>query len=172
MFDVPVLDESVGLSSDVCVITAAKSYNVPPDLMLAVRSVERGVTGQSVGNTNGTRDHGEPGLNTETLQELDKRGWDTKRISYDGCYGMYAASYWMRTKLLEAKYKNQPLLSRAARYNSATPEHNQKYQARLAPFLQAWGCYLHVFWRIPAKGLFVIASGVLDEEDLSSCKTE
>lgn len=165
--DLPI---SQGFSSDICVIRAAEHYGLPPDLMFAVRAVERGKPNSAVANKDGTHDFNEPGLNTRTLRELGPKGWDVYRLSYDGCYAMYAASYWMRKKLVEAASKPGSLLSKAARYHSATPRFNTAYQRRLAPFLANWGCYLHVYWKYDAQSLFVIQSGVLKSEDLLQCK--
>jgi hypothetical protein len=166
--DIPV---SHGLSSDVCVIRAADASGVPADLMFAVRSVERGMPAQAVRNTDGTEDHNEPGLNTKTLIELTYRyGWDMSRLKTDGCYAMYAGSFWMRQKLFGVRYRGISLLSKAARYNSATPGPNLEYQKRLVPHMVNWACYLHVFWRVDAEGLFAVASGVLKPEDLEQCK--
>ena len=171
MFDLPpTVEVNPGLSSDACVIRAAQHYGVAPDLMLAVRSLERGVPGQSVSNTDGSRDHNEPGLNTRTLQELERRGWDVDRLQFDGCYAMYAASYWMRQKLVSVADRDLPLMTKAARYNSATAEHNAAYQIKLKPYLADWGCYLHVFWKSPPKSLFSYASGVLNDDNMKLCK--
>lgn len=160
------------LSSDVCVIVAAKEEGVPVDLMLAVRSVERGTPGKFTTNTNGTRDFNEPGLNTGTIKELANQGWNVPLLIRDGCYGMRAASYWMRTKLLNVQGSSLPLLARAARYNSATKQHNENYQNVLVPKLADWSCHVYHHWKVPASALFAVASQVTTEEELKKCKPQ
>lgn len=162
--DLPVVE---GFSSDVCVIHAAKRFGVPADLMFAVRAVERGKPSESLANRDGTHDVNEPGLNTKTVRELVMKGWDRYRLVHDGCYSMYAAAYWMNYKWSTAS--GGTLLSKAARYHSATTSHNEGYQRKLIPFLANWGCYLHVYWRFLPDDLFVVQSGVLKKEDLQLC---
>lgn len=157
-------------SSDACVITAAGEFGVAPDLMLAVRAVERGIPGGHVTNTDGSRDHNEPGLNTRTVRHLVANGWDQPRLLYDGCYAMKAAAFWMRIKLLDVRGGQIPLLSRAARYNSATPAHNANYQTALIQPLLDWSCHLHHFWKVPPAGLFAVASAITNEKELTECK--
>ena len=157
------------LSSDVCVIMAAQRYDIAPDLLLAVRSVERGKPGQSVLNTNGTRDYNEPGLNTHTVRKLARVGWDEQRLLNDSCYAMHASAHWMRIKLLDAK-SNESLLARAARYNSATPVHNIRYQGMLRGPLRDWSCQLHKRWKYPLDTLFAVASNVITENELKTCQ--
>lgn len=158
------------LSSNACVIVAAQEQGVPPDLMLAVRTVERGTPGKYTTNTDGTRDYNEPGLNTRTLSELARRGWDVQRLIHDGCYAMGASAFWMRLKLLDVRARPIPLLSRAARYNSATHHHNANYQAVLVQPLLDWSCHLHHHWKMPAKALFTVASQVTTEQELKQCQ--
>ena len=157
------------LSSDACVIVAAHEQGVPPDLMLAVRTVERGTPGKYTTNKDGSRDFNEPGLNTRTVRDLSIRGWDVQRLLHDGCYAMGASAFWMRLKLLDVRGRDIPLLSRAARYNSATSHHNANYQAALVPPLRAWSCHLHHHWKVPAKALFSVASSVTTEQELTKC---
>lgn len=157
------------MSSDACVIVAAQEQGVPPDLMLAVRSVERGTPGKYTTNTDGSRDHNEPGLNTRTVRDLRARGWDAERLLHDGCYAMSASAFWMRLKLLDVRGRDISLLSRAARYNSATSHHNANYQAVLVPALRDWSCYLHHHWKTPAQALFSVASNVTTEQELTKC---
>lgn len=165
-----VMDVPITQASDVCVITAATGQGVAPDLMLAVRSVERGKPGGSVANTNGTADFNEPGLNTKTVVALEGLGWDVQRMRNDGCYAMSAASYWMRGKLLDASHLDDSLLARAARYNSKTPQYNIAYQQRLQAPLRTWACHLHNYWKMPAEQLFATASNVMTEKELTTCK--
>lgn len=167
---IPTVEMAPPLSSNVCVMSAAAQYGVPADLMLAVRSIERGTPGRSVGNTDGSRDYNEPGLNSRTMRELQAQGWDAKRLANDACYAMRASAHWMRVKLLDVRSSSLPLLARAARYNSATPVHNQRYQDMLRPALQDWSCHLHHHWKIPAESLFAVASRVTTEKELSSCR--
>lgn len=167
---VPDLPVSTVLSSDICVIHAAQHYGLPPDLMFAVRAVEGGKPYGAVANKDGSFDFNEPGLNTRTVRELTLSGWDAYRLASDGCYSMYAASFWMHSKLEQASKSSGTLLSKAARYHSGTPALNTNYQKLLAPFLANWGCYLHVYWKFDAVALFVVQSGVLKTEDLLQCK--
>ena len=163
--DIPII-----AASDVCVITAAANQGVAADLMLAVRSVERGRPGKSVGNTDGTADFNEPGLNSKTIEDLKRKGWDVNRMLNDGCYAMNAASFWMRSKLLDVHMSDAPLLARAARYNSKTPQYNMQYQQRLERPLRTWACHLHHYWATPASQLFAVASEVMSEKELNTCK--
>lgn len=160
------------LSSDACVIVAAQEQGVPADLMLAVRAVERGTPGKFTTNKDGSRDFNEPGLNTRTVKTLAEQGWDVTRLLNDGCYAMQASAYWMRLKLLDVRGRSISLLSRAARYNSATAHHNENYQQALLPHLRNWSCHLHHYWKFPAAALFAVASETVNEQELTSCKPQ
>jgi len=148
---------------------AAQRYDIAPDLLLAVRSVERGKPGKSVLNTNGTRDFNEPGLNTRTVHKLARQGWDEQRLLNDSCYAMHASAHWLRIKLLDGN-SGEPLLARAARYNSATPIYNVRYQGMLRGPLRDWSCHLHQRWKLPLTTLFAIASKVITENELRTCQ--
>jgi hypothetical protein len=163
------INPPLSLSSDVCVIMAAQRYDIAPDLLLAVRSVERGKPGQSVLNTNGTSDFNEPGLNTTTIRKLTKQGWNEQRLINDSCYAMHASAHWMRIKLLDGSL-GEPLLARAARYNSATPVYNVRYQGMLKGPLRDWSCQLHQRWKLPPDALFAVASKVITENELRTCQ--
>lgn len=166
------MDMPISQASDVCVVTAAAAQGIAPDLMLAVRSIERGTPGKAVRNTNGSGDFNEPGLNTSTINILAAQGWDVSRLVNDGCYAMNAAAYWMRNKLLDAQQTDDPLLARAARYNSKTPQYNAAYQQRLQAPLRQWACHLHSYWKMPANQLFATASNVMTEKELTTCKPQ
>lgn len=161
----------VGLSTDVCVMAAAERFRLPADLLFAVRAVERGMPGHAVLNTNGTSDFNEPGLNTQTIKELERRGWDAQRLYVDGCYAMNASAFWMRIKLAEVAGRAElTLLQRVAGYNSRTPSHNAEYQRRLIPHILNWGCYLNVYWGYEPESLFGVHSGLIDREGFGRCK--
>ena len=157
------------LSSDACVIVAAQRYGVAADLLLAVRSVERGAPHRATRNNDGTRDYNEPGLNSRTMNALVGLGWDPFLLEHDGCYAMKASAYWMSIKLLEVSNTSMPLLARAARYNSATPSYNVRYQGLLRESLRNWSCYLHRHWKLPSAALFAVASKVITENELNTC---
>lgn len=166
------MDAQLSQASDVCVISAAQNHGVPADLMLAVRSIERGRPGGRVQNTNGTSDFNEPGINTRTLEALDRKGWEVDRLMNDGCYAMQAASYWMRIKLLDAVSSDEPLLARAARYHSRTFTYNIAYQGKLKTALRTWACHLSEHWKVSHTQLFALSSGVMSEKELTTCKPQ
>ena len=168
---IPMMSPPVAtLSTDACVIAAAQQFSVGADLMLAIRSHERGRPGFANGNTDGSHDYNEPGLNTRTVIELISGGWIAQRLAYDGCYAMNASAYWMRARLLDQAGSHMPLLQRAARYHSKTLVYNIRYQEKIKQPMLDWACHLYHFWRIDAQGLFAVAANLVSERELQICQ--
>lgn len=124
-----------------CVIQAAKSYKIPPALMLAVASVEGGKNGTVSRNSNGTYDIGHFQLNTSHW----KRGgffsdYDMEQARWDGCLNARMASKLMRWQFDNRSSKDWWTV--AASYHSTTPRHNQRYRKLLMAKTREWQRWL------------------------------
>ncbi|WP_235584098.1 hypothetical protein [Pseudomonas aeruginosa] len=70
----------------VCSVSAAAKYEIPANILLAIREKEGGKPGQWVKNTNGTYDVGELQFNTAYLGDLAKYGITAQDVAAAGCY--------------------------------------------------------------------------------------
>lgn len=113
-----------------CLMMAANTYNVPPQVMVGILHVEGGHIGQEVGpNVNGTFDLGPMQVNSHWLPILSKH-WNIDQktarawVRDDGCVNLHVAAWVLRQKL-DAAGGN--LFNGIARYNSATPSIGTNY---------------------------------------------
>lgn len=132
----------VGKPTLQCVVEAARRQNVPADLLLAVNSVERGNTGQFVGNTNGTQDMGAFQINTIHLPRARKYQATAQDLATRGCYNAEFAALLLHEAINHPKMQHKDYFTRAAGYHSWTPKHNAVYRKKLVNYLGQWQGWL------------------------------
>ncbi|MGP9666572.1 transglycosylase SLT domain-containing protein [Psychrobacter sp. AOP31-A1-22] len=133
----------VGKPTLQCVIAAAQRQQVPVDLLLAINSIERGNTGQFVGNTNGTQDIGAFQINSIHLPRAKKYKATREDLATRGCYNAEFAALLLSEALRHPKMQNKDAFTRAAGYHSWTPKHNAVYRKKLVNYLGEWRVWLN-----------------------------
>lgn len=132
----------VGKPTLQCVIAAAQRQQVPVDLLLAINSIERGNTGQFVGNTNGTQDIGAFQINSIHLPRAKMYKATREDLATRGCYNAEFAAMLLSEALRHPKMQNKDPFTRAAGYHSWTPKHNAVYRKKLIVYLGSWRVWL------------------------------
>jgi len=105
-----------------CITSAATVYQVPPDVMFGILSVEGGHSGQAVGpNVNGTYDLGLMQINSLWVPQLARIWHVDYQTAYDGlrdssCANIYAGAWILKQKIIETG----TLYSGIASYHSTT----------------------------------------------------
>lgn len=126
-----------------CVIAAAKKYNNPANILLAISSMEFGKNGQFVRNSNGSYDIGHFQINTIHWEGNKFDGVieiDYHDVAQRGCYNAALASWLLKKRLhenTEADY-----WTRVANYHSKTEKFNSVYKRKLIPLAIEWGKWL------------------------------
>ncbi|CNI51633.1 lytic transglycosylase domain-containing protein [Yersinia mollaretii] len=123
-----------------CVIQAASVHQLPPELLVAVIKVEGGAPGIAAKNRNRTEDLGVMQINTGAWLDLVARAHFNGdrdqaylRLRDDACYNVQVGAWILQRSI---KQSEGDLWHGIGRYHSATPVHNQRYQARVQ---KAWG---------------------------------
>lgn len=132
----------VGKPTLECVIAAANRQQVPVDLLLAINSIERGNTGQFVGNTNGTQDIGAFQINSIHLPRAQKYQATRQDLATRGCYNAEFAAMLLSEALRHPSKQSKDAFTRAAGYHSWTPKHNAVYRKKLIKYLGEWRVWL------------------------------
>lgn len=132
----------VGEPTFSCVIDAAKRQRVPVDVLLAVNSVERGATGQYVGNTNGTQDIGSFQINSIHLPRAKEFQATSEDLATRGCYNAEFAALLLHEAINHPKMQSKDQYTRAAGYHSWTPKYNTIYKKKLVKYLGEWRVWL------------------------------
>lgn len=125
-----------------CVIAAAQRQNAPVDLLLAINSIERGKTGQLVGNNNGTQDIGAFQINSIHLPRALKYQATREDLATRGCYNAEFAAMLLSEALNHNLMQSKDIYTRAAGYHSWTPKHNAVYRKKLVKYLGEWQSWL------------------------------
>jgi soluble lytic murein transglycosylase-like protein len=108
-------------------LPASQYQSVNPYVLRAILAVESNLNPTAIGrNTNGTVDVGMGQTNSIHFNDLAKYGIAPQHLA-DPCISTYVAA-WQVRKLI-AKHGNT--WEAIARYHSATPAHNQRYQILL-----------------------------------------
>jgi soluble lytic murein transglycosylase-like protein len=123
-----------------CLMLAAQTYSVPPQVLVGILHVEGGRIGQQVRNTNGSYDLGPMQINTLWLPEL-ARNWNVsertalKWVRDDGCTNINVAAWILGQHLAETK----SLARAVAQYHSRTPRLGAKYKAKVVDVMRRKG---------------------------------
>ncbi len=127
-----------------CVLRAAQKQGVPANVLLALASVEKGRNGQSVSNTNGSRDIGHFQINTIHWSQDGRLAQypsiTQQDVAWRGCYNAELAAWMLRQHIDEPT--GQDFWTRVANYHSKTPKYNAVYRSKLIPFAIRWGNWL------------------------------
>jgi soluble lytic murein transglycosylase-like protein len=110
-----------------CIASAAVRYQVPVELIRAIIRTEGGTTGQTVGNTNGSRDMGLMQINTIHLPMLAKHGITREMIVNNECLNIQIGTFILHRELT----KTGDFWTNVGAYNSRTPVHNERYRAKV-----------------------------------------
>ncbi len=124
-----------------CLLFAAQTYDVPPQVMIGIMHVEGGRVGQAVGpNVNGSYDLGPMQVNSLWIPEL-AAAWRVdyktayKVVRDDGCMNVRVAAWILKRKIKEAG----SLYRGIAYYHSATPGVGISYAARVIRVMERKG---------------------------------
>ncbi|MEA1938877.1 MAG: lytic transglycosylase domain-containing protein [Pseudomonadota bacterium] len=116
-----------------CLLLAAKTYAVPPQVLLGILEVEGGQIGMASGpNGNGTYDLGPMQINEIWLPELSRHwrvdeGTARRWIKDDACVNIGVGAWILRRQIDTAGDLYQGI----ARYHSATPKHGGPYAQKV-----------------------------------------
>ncbi len=123
-----------------CLMMAAQTYAVPPQVLVGILHVEGGHIGQQVRNSNGSYDLGPMQINTLWVPELannwrvpQKTAW--KWLRDDGCTNINVAAWILRQHLTETK----SLAKAVAQYHSRTPGIGAKYKSKVVDVMRRKG---------------------------------
>ncbi|CRY56497.1 MULTISPECIES: lytic transglycosylase domain-containing protein [Yersinia] len=116
-----------------CVMQAASVHQLPPELLVSVIKVEGGAPGVAAKNRNRTEDLGVMQINTGAWLDLVARAHFAGdrdqayiKLRDDPCYNVQVGAWILQRSI---KQSNGDLWHGIGRYHSATPVHNQRYQA-------------------------------------------
>jgi hypothetical protein len=125
--------------TEACVLEAAIAFDLPLDILRAIRRVEGGRVGETgPRNANGSHDIGPWQINSRWVSRIARdRGVPEASVRdallWDGCYNAQVAAWLLSTKLDEA---GGDFWLAVGWYNSRTPEHRDRYLARVAAQLR------------------------------------
>lgn len=123
-----------------CMLLAAQTYNVPPEILLGILKAEGGRIGQEVKNTNGTYDLGPMQINTIWIPEL-ARAWkvdeSTARrwVRDDACTNIRVSAWILKSHYRETKDYEKAV----AYYHSRTPKYGEAYRSRVFEMMERHG---------------------------------
>lgn len=136
-----------------CLLLSARTYDVPPAVMLGIMHVEGGRVGQQVGpNKNNTYDLGPMQVNTRWIPDLAK-AWNVdvktahKIVRDDGCVNVRVAAWILSQKIRDAG----SLFGGIAYYHSATPNLGAPYAAKVIRTMEKKGLIKRDYAKGPAK---------------------
>jgi soluble lytic murein transglycosylase-like protein len=110
-----------------CISSAAAYHHVNPNVLRAILRVESNMNAGAVNlNSNGSRDVGIAQINSIHFKELASHGISPSTLM-DPCVSIYVAAW----KISKHIAKNGNTWEAIARYHSATPAYNARYQALL-----------------------------------------
>lgn len=132
----PLIQERV-----ICSVIAAKRYQIPTNILLAVAEKEGGKPDQWVRNSNGTYDVGPMQFNTAYLGDLSRHGITANDVAASGCYAYDLAAWRLRMHIRNDK---GDLWRRAANYHSRTAKYNSIYRVDLKQKANKWAHWLEV----------------------------
>lgn len=134
----------IGKPTLACVQRAAIDHKVPFALLLGVNSIERGSTGQNVGNSNGSVDTGAFQINSIHFERARKLNASHADLASRGCYNAQFAAMLLSEALNQKSKQHLDLYTRAAGYHSWTPKYNTIYKKKLVKYTGQWQSWLKV----------------------------
>tara|TARA_Y100000590_G_scaffold280124_1_gene314695 strand:- start:30006 stop:30467 length:462 start_codon:yes stop_codon:yes gene_type:complete len=123
-----------------CMVMAAQTYGVPPEILLGIMKAEGGRIGQEVRNTNGSYDLGPMQINTIWMPEL-ARTWrvdeETARrwVRDDACTNIRVSAWILKGHYIETKDYEKAV----AYYHSRTPKYGEPYRGRVFKMMEKHG---------------------------------
>lgn len=132
----------VGKPTLACVEKAAKDHNVPFVMLLGVNSIERGNTGQNVGNKNGSLDTGAFQINSIHFARAAKLKASHSDLASRGCYNAQFAAMLLSEALNQRSKQHLDVYTRGAGYHSWTPKYNNIYRTKLVRYTGEWQRWL------------------------------
>lgn len=128
-----------------CIVPAAQYHGVNHDILRAILRVESGLKPSTVArNDNGSIDVGIGQINSIHFKDLATYGISPRHL-LDACVGTYVAA-WNIKKHIAA---NGNSMQAIARYNSATPYFNRRYQILLHNELVKSGVVAGALMEVP-----------------------
>lgn len=123
-----------------CLMIAAQTYQVPPQVLVGILHVEGGHIGQQVPNTNGSYDLGPMQINSMWVPQLAKNWGVDKRTAWkwvrdDGCTNVNVAAWILRGHLSETK----SLSLAVAHYHSRTAWRGANYKRKVVEVMRKKG---------------------------------
>lgn len=123
-----------------CLMMAAHTYSVPPQVLVGILHVEGGHIGQQVRNGNGSYDLGPMQINSLWVPQLAK-SWRVpqqtawKWVRDDGCTNINVAAWILRQHMSETK----SLSKAVGYYHSRTPSLGAKYKSKVVDVMRRKG---------------------------------
>lgn len=123
-----------------CLMVAANTYSIPPQVLVGILHVEGGRIGQQVANKNGTHDLGPMQINTIWVPQLAKH-WGVSHetaktwLRDDGCTNVNVAAWILRGHLDETR----SLAKAVAHYHSRTPSIGARYKRKVVDVMRKKG---------------------------------
>ncbi len=123
-----------------CLMIAAQTYAVPPQVLVGILHVEGGRIGQQVANKNGSYDLGPMQINTIWMPQL-ARNWGVsqktamKWVRDDGCTNVNVSAWILRQHLNETG----SLAKAVAHYHSRTPSKGSSYKQKVVDAMRRKG---------------------------------
>ncbi len=123
-----------------CLMMAAQTYSVPPQVLVGILHVEGGRIGQQVPNKNGTYDLGPMQINTLWLPTLAKNWKVSEKTAWqwvrdDGCTNVNVSAWILRQNL----NATGSLAKAVAYYHSRTPSLGSKYKSKVVEVMRRKG---------------------------------
>lgn len=126
-----------------CVHKASVDHGVPFAVLLGVNSIERGNTGQNVGNKNGSLDTGAFQINSIHFARASRLNASNVDLASRGCYNAQFAAMLLSEALKQPTKQHLDLFTRAAGYHSWTPKYNAIYRKKLEKYTNQWQQWLN-----------------------------
>ena len=116
---------------------------MPFEVLLAINSIERGNTGQKVGNRDGTHDNGAFQINSIHFPRAKQlTGATPYDIASKGCFNAEFAAMLLSEAIYHPKKQYEDFFTRAAGYHSWTSSHNSVYKKKLSRYTAEWVSWL------------------------------
>lgn len=133
----------VGKPTLECIYDSASYHRVPFEVLLAINSIERGNTGQKVGNNDGSYDNGAFQINSIHFARAKRiTGATPYDIASKGCFNAEYAAMLLSEAIYHPKKQYEDFFTRAAGYHSWTTSYNNVYKKKLSKYTKDWATWL------------------------------